>query len=51
MAEEKVEVMEEVVEKPKRTRAKKAETTETAEKKTVAKRTIKKATETEEVKA
>lgn len=51
MAEEKVEVMEEVVEKPKRTRAKKAETTETAEKKTVAKRTTKKATETAEVKA
>ena len=42
MAEEKVEVMEEVVEKPKRTRAKKAETTEaTAEKKTTAKRTTK----------
>ena len=49
MAEEKVEVMEEVVEKPKRTRAKKAETAESAttEKKTT-KRTTKKA-ETAEV--
>ena len=49
MAEEKVEVIEEVVEKPKRTRAKKVEeTAEVAEKKT-AKRTTKKAEETAEV--
>ena len=57
MAEEKVEVKEEVVEKPKRTRAKKVEgevetvkktvakkTTEESEKKTPAKKTTKKAT-------
>ena len=47
MAEEKVEVMEEVVEKPKRTRAKKAETAEVATEKKTTKRTTKKA-ETEE---
>jgi small subunit ribosomal protein S9 len=53
MAEEKVEVMEEVVaEKPKRTRAKKvegevAEVKKTAEKKTPAKKTTKKAAKTE----
>ena len=52
MAEEKVEMVEEVVEKPKRTRAKKAETSEVAtekkvaEKKAPAKRTTKKATKT-----
>ena len=50
MAEEKVEMVEEVVEKPKRTRAKKVETAEVAtekkvaEKKTPAKKTTKKAT-------
>ena len=53
MAEEKVEVVEEVVEKPKRTRAKKVATTEVAEattetktvaKKTTAKKATKKAT-------
>ena len=43
MAEEKVEVMEEVVEKPKRTRAKKAETAEVATEKKTTKRTTKKA--------
>ena len=49
MAEEKVEMVEEVVEKPKRTRAKKAETAEVAtekkvaEKKAPAKKTTKKA--------
>ena len=50
MAEEKVEMVEEVVEKPKRTRAKKVETAEVAtekkvaEKKAPAKKTTKKAT-------
>ncbi len=51
MAEEKVEVMEEVVEKPKRTRAKKVETeatTEVATEKKTTKRTTKKAEATTE---
>ena len=51
MAEEKVEVIEEVVEKPKRTRAKKAETAEVATEKKTTKRTTKKAEETAEVAA
>ncbi len=51
MAEEKVEVIEELVEKPKRTRAKKAETAEVATEKKATKRTTKKAEASEEVAA
>lgn len=46
---EVVETVEEVVEKPKRTRAKKAETTEEVAEKKTTKRTTKKAEDTEEV--